>query len=54
MVHFVARGPEHPICYPAGAERLKKADVVIYAGSLVIRCCWVCVLRSAVSLTARR
>ena len=36
MVHFVGAGPGAPdLITLRGAERLKKADVVIYAGSLV-------------------
>lgn len=35
MVHFVGAGPGAPdLITLRGAERLKKADVVIYAGSL--------------------
>ena len=55
MVHFVGAGPGAPdLITLRGAERLKKADVVIYAGSLVNPVLLGLCSAQCLSLTARR
>ena len=55
MIHFVGAGPGSPdLITVRGKQYLEEADVIIYAGSLVIRSFWNTAKMSAPFITVQR
>ena len=55
MVHFVGAGSGAPdLITVRGKKLLEEADVIIYAGSLVIPSFWIIKKRAARYMTARK